>query len=211
VNQYTAVAVAWHVVILAGLVLLGFGWRPSNRLGAVALGAPALSVSGFAFTSGNPFNGTVFALLAIALAIAGSGAPQAPVRLAAPWATGAGALLIAFGLVYPHFLEGTTPLRYFYAAPTGLIPCPTLSLLIGFSLVADGFQRRAVPLLLGVVGLLYGVFGVFRLGVHLDVVLAVGAVAVLARGLGLDVSRRLPSALPDSAAGTTGQSPARCR
>ena len=62
----------------------------------------------------------------------------------------------------------------------GLIPCPTLSLVIGFTLLAGGFGSKAWSLVLVAAGTFYGLFGVARLGVVLDVVLAGGALCLLA-------------------------------
>jgi hypothetical protein len=56
---------------------------------------------------------------------------------------------------------------------------------IGVALVVDGLGSRAWALLLAGAGLFYGVFGVARLGVTLDVGLIVGAVGLLARGVKL--------------------------
>jgi hypothetical protein len=83
--------------------------------------------------------------------------------------------MISFGWVYPHFLESGNWFNYLYAAPTGLIPCPTLSITIGFALLANGLSSRVWSLFLAIIGLFYGLFGIFRLEVHLDVGLLVGA------------------------------------
>ena len=66
----TTIANDWRWLAIAGRVLLGVsivlflaGWRPSIRLFGSLLAAPLLSVSLTAWLSGNPFNGTVFAIL----------------------------------------------------------------------------------------------------------------------------------------------------
>jgi len=91
--------------------------------------------------------------------------------------------MAAFGLVYPHFTHTASAIGYLYAAPTGLVPCPTLSLAIGVALIADGLGSRAFALLLAAAGLFYGIFGVVRLGVTLDLGLIAGAAVLLARRL----------------------------
>jgi hypothetical protein len=53
-------------------------------------------------------------------------------------ATAIGVSMIAFGWLYPHFLESHPATTYLFAAPTGVIPCPTLSLVIGFALLSGG-------------------------------------------------------------------------
>ena len=98
--------------------------------------------------------------------------------------------------VYPHFFGISYPLpwvfgplAYLYAAPTGLIPCPTLSLVIGFALLGGGLGSRAWSISLAAVGLFYGLFGVMRLRVYWDIPLIFGAAALLAVAA---ASRRLP-------------------
>jgi hypothetical protein len=83
--------------------------------------------------------------------------------------------------VYPHFLHTRTWAEYIYAAPLGLIPCPTLSAVIGATLILGLLQSKAWSLAVALAGLLYGVIGVFRLGVGLDVALIAGA-TILAAG-----------------------------
>jgi len=87
--------------------------------------------------------------------------------------------MIIFGWVYPHFLEKSSLINYLYSAPTGLIPCPTLSIVIGFALLFNRFESKAWPLILSVISLFYGLFGIFRLKVMLDAGLLFGALFLL--------------------------------
>jgi hypothetical protein len=177
-NEAIAVAVAWHAVVLAGGVALALGWRPARRTAAALLVAPVVSVSAAAFGAGNAFNGAAFAVLAIGMAGLAVRFDAAPVQRAAAAPAMAGVVMIAFAWLYPHFLEGRSPAIYLAAAPTGLIPCPTLSLVIGFTLLAGAFGSRAWSLVVAAFGLFYGLFGVFRLGVRLDIALVAGALCL---------------------------------
>ena len=179
-NDWTALAVAWHILLALVVMAVILGWRPSRKVGATLLVLPLLSVSALAWLHGNPFNGIVFLLFAILLAVLGLSRPAARVTPAPGWARAAGVFLIAFGWIYPHFLEGASWLKYLSAAPTGLIPCPTLSMMVGFTLLANGFSSRAYSLSLGFLGMFYGAFGAFRLGVRIDLVLLAGAVVLTA-------------------------------
>jgi len=87
--------------------------------------------------------------------------------------------LIGFGWVYPHFLQTDTWLSYLYAAPAGLIPCPTLAVVIGASLAIGGLGSVAWSGVLCAMGAFYSLFGALHLGVDLDWVLLAGAVALL--------------------------------
>ena len=145
----------------------------------ILLALPLVSVSALAWLAANPFNGTFFALAGIGLAVIAAGLPRTRIQLAPPWAIVAGVLLFAFGWAYPHFLDTRSYLLYLYAAPTGLIPCPTLAIVTGLALIAGGLGSRAWSLVLGGTGIFYGLFGAMRLGVELDWVLPLGALIML--------------------------------
>ena len=92
-----------------------------------------------------------------------------------------GIMMIIFGLVYPHFISADSFLKYLYASPVGLIPCPTLSILIGFLLLFNGFGSQSITLTFIVFGLFYGIFGVLKLAVYLDIFLVFGTIALIVR------------------------------
>lgn len=178
-NDAVTASIAWHALTLLAVLALVFGWRPSRRLAGVLVAAPIASAGVVAFAYGNPFNGLL--LGALAAALVGIASRMGSERAArGPAATTAvGVVMIAFGWLYPHFLTFGPVTRYLVAAPMGLIPCPTLSLVIGFALLAGGLGSRAWSIVLAVVGLFYGLFGAARLGVRLDVALVGGAAALL--------------------------------
>jgi hypothetical protein len=178
-NQWWLLAVAWHAyfaVLLGGLLL---GVRPSQRVAGILLALPLLSVSLLAWTAANPFNGTLLAVAGVTLIALAFRLPAAPIRIAPPWVVVAGALMFVFGWVYPHFLDTFPPVAYLYAAPTGLVPCPTLSIVIGLALITGGLDSRLWTSILAATGLFYGLFGALRLGVTIDIVLLLGALLVL--------------------------------
>lgn len=179
-NQWQVLAVMWHLyfgVLVMGLMV---GQRPSKRVGALLLGIPLFSVSILAWITANPFNGAIFALVGLALIALAWRLPNEAIQLAPTWGVAAGVLMFLFGWIYPHFLDTTSFLPYLYAAPTGLVPCPTLSIVIGLSLMVDGFHSRKWSLVLGATGLFYGLFGALRLGVTLDFFLLFGAILLIA-------------------------------
>jgi hypothetical protein len=144
---------------------------------------PLLSVSGLAWATANPFNGLVFAATGLTLVSIAARFPRGPVVVGPTWAVITGAGMFVFGWVYPHFVEAPSPVTYAYAAPTGLIPCPTLSVAIGLTLVLRGMESVSWSLTLAAVGLFYGVFGAARLGVALDWVLLFGAALLVTLAL----------------------------
>jgi hypothetical protein len=174
-NGWRTLAVVWHVVFAAGLVALVVGWRPRRRLAGTLLAVPLASVSLVAWLSGNPFNGTTFAATALALAGIALRLPRDRIGIGARGLVVSGVGLTAFGWVYPHFLHTDSWATYLYAAPLGLIPCPTLSAVVGIALVFRGLDSRAWSLVLAAIGVVYGLIGWVRLGVTVDAVLLVGA------------------------------------
>ena len=178
-NDWRSLAVAWHLMLFGLLLPVVAGWRPSSRFVAQLLTTPVLSVSAVGWISGNPFNAVVFAALAVVLASAATGLRNARLELARPWLV-PGAALVAFGSTYPHFLSTESLAAYIYAAPFGLLPCPTLSVVIGITLMCGNFGSTVWTTTLMGAALLYGVLGVFRLGVVLDVGLLAGAMMLAA-------------------------------
>jgi len=178
-NDWQMLAIIWHVYFAVLALSLILGSRPSKRVAGILLGLPLLSVSALAWASANPFNGMVFTLTGTALLLISSRLPRENVRVAPLWAVVVGAFMFFFGWVYPHFLDVPTFLPYLYSAPTGLIPCPTLSIVIGLSVVLGGLGTRTWSIVLSVTGIFYSVFGALRLGVTLDWVLLLGALMVV--------------------------------
>jgi len=176
-NRAWPLAALWHAGLLALVIALLRGWRPRNGALLGMLAAPLASVSVLAFAEGNAFNGGVFAVLAVAGLVAASRATGL-VRLAASPVALVGAGLLAFAWFYPHFLE-TRPWLYLFAAPMGLVPCPTLAAVAGCTVACNGLGSRAWSLLVATAALFYGLFGMLRLGVWLDAGLLLAAAALL--------------------------------
>ena len=178
-NTYTWMAIIWHVLFYILIAALLLKWHPSNRTLSVLLSLPLLTVSFFAWITGNPFNGTLFLLFGILLIIFGARNPDVPINIRHSWSTVLGIVILAFGLLYPHFLESDNYFIYLYSAPTGLVPCPTLSTVIGFAILYNAFHSRTWSLILVVPGLIYGVIGTFRLQVYLDMVLLFASIILI--------------------------------
>lgn len=194
-NDGRPIAAFWHVFFALLAVLLICGKRLSRKTMGILLALPLISVSVAAWLANNPFNGIVFASVGVLMAwMSLSRLKMDGVSISAPWFLIPGIVMIAFGWVYPHFLESGSVLKYLAMAPTGLIPCPTLSIVIGFALVLRGLESRAVSWTLGLAGLFFGLIGTFRLGVGIDAVLILGALLLLAMPfLSRRASRKTPS------------------
>ena len=189
-NSWTILAVVWHVFFGAIIAAVVFGALPKKRPTGFMIILPLISVSVAAWKFGNPFNGAVFALVAVIAIVIGIKMQCRKAELAPLWALLPGAVMFLFGWIYPHFLDTTSFVPYLYSAPVGLVPCPTLSIAIGLVLILNGLGSFSFSLLLGIAGLFYGFVGVFRLGVGIDAILIAGAAVLLIRTFTLHPAHR---------------------
>lgn len=178
-NNYYLAAILWHIAAYVLLALLIAKWKPSNKILGTLLSLPLLSVAVFAWSSGNPFNGFLFSVLTFIIMVSGLRIVPGMLSLSKNPFIFFGILMVAFGLLYPHFLDHCSLIKYLYASPFGLIPCPTLSVIIGFALIYNSFGSRAIALTLILSGLFYGFFGVLKLAVYLDLFLVFGASSLM--------------------------------
>ncbi len=175
-NDWAWLAVGWHVALAAVTVSLAVGWRPSQRLLASLLSLPLLSVALVAAATRNPFNGAVFAALFVLLLRGALRQSTRPVTAASSAWRAPAVALFAIGWAYPHFVNASSWAVYGYASPFGLLPCPTLLVITGMTLLFAGPASRRWTVWLFAADVLYGVIGVLVLRVSLDVCLMAGAI-----------------------------------
>ncbi len=178
-NKWQPIAIFWHVYFTIFILTLIFGIRPSKRVSGILLSLPLLSVSTLFWLAGNPFSGITFAISGCALIIIAGRLPAERVRLSLLWIRVSGLFMVIFGWIYPHFLETDSIITYLHSAPTGLIPCPTLSIVIGIVMILGFLDSRAYSIVLGAMGIFYGSFGVMFLSATLDFILLLGAIFIL--------------------------------
>lgn len=182
-NQFNYIAIIWHILFYLLIIALLANWQPSNRILGIMIALPLLSVAVLAWIYGNPFNGITFSLAALLLLFFAIKTSNQPIITSQTIYVVIGIMMIIFGLIYPHFAETNSFFKYLYSSPFGLVPCPTLSVLIGFALVFNGFGSQAINLVLVIFGLFYGLFGAFKLGVYLDLGLIFGTGTLLVKYL----------------------------
>jgi hypothetical protein len=176
-ESYIWLAILWHLAVFT--VMARKGWRPKQRHAAQLLLLPLISVGVLGWVHNNPFQGLVFLVLTFILGLMSFQLANRPVTLHRKWTFPVGIFALLYALVYPHFLEGQSAWLYLVAAPIGVVPCPSLSLVSGFSLLFSGFYSRAWQAVCAVSGLFYAVFGIFVLGVWLDLGLLMITVSML--------------------------------
>ena len=116
-NQYSNLAIVWHVILLIIIAALSAGWKPGNSLMILLLSSLLMSVSMFAGMEGNFFNAAFFAFLVILSIYATLRSDNGSIKGDRSWPDIAGLFLIVFGLIYPEFLTTGSLLEYSYAAP----------------------------------------------------------------------------------------------
>jgi len=189
-NNYTLISISWHIVIYISIIMLLLVlWRPTYKMTVIFLSLPFATVALLAWFNGNPFNGILFSILTVYSLIIGRKLSQKVLKYSSWPYRLAGILLLFFGLWYPHFLDTYSVLAYLYAAPTGLIPCPTLSVAIGTALIFNGFNSNSLKIIFLCYGFFYSLFGILKLGVYLDFVLLIGTVVLLIQFLQFRVQK----------------------
>ncbi len=181
----TPLAIAWHVVLGLAIIAIIIGWRPARKIGALLLLIPFISVLVVSFFYDSRFSFAVFFVFAIVLAVLALRMKPDCVYHPPSWGVIFGWLMIFFAWIYPHFGTGSSWLFYLYGSPLGLVPCPTLSMVVGFALLADGFRSRGWTWVLIVLGLFYGLYGAIRLGVWIDIFLLLGTLMLVAEAVTL--------------------------
>lgn len=179
-NEYSTIAIIWHTVFYLIIIALLAKWHPSNRFLATLMCLPLLSVAILAYVSGNPFNGTIFSILSLLILYFGLKTSSQSISNSQWVFFITGIIMVVFGLIYPHFIDKSL-MKYLFSTPVGLIPCPTLSIIIGFVLIFNAFGSQAINLIFIVSGLFYGIVGVLKLGVYIDLFLIFGSLTLLLR------------------------------
>jgi hypothetical protein len=166
-SKYMVIAIGWHLLIyLLLLILVISKTKPGRGWVAIFISLPVFSVALVSAFAESYFNSIVFFLLTALILFFTLKSHQTiiPARRSNP----IGIIIAACGLLYPHFTED---IRWiFFTAPVGLIPCPSLLLSTGL-LIYFGSTSKAISITFIIAGLFYGLFGVFRLNVLIDLLL----------------------------------------
>jgi len=174
-NDWPLVATLWHLFFAGLAVAVIANYRPSRREMGLYLVLPFISVSGLGWLYGMPFIGASFAFTGLLLYLATFFLGHDEAAPGPSWMVAAGVVLFVAGWAYPHFLDTVSNWPYAYRGPAGLIPCPTLLVLTGFTLVLGGLGSGVWCWTLVVLGMAYGLMGTLWLDVTLDWVLVAGA------------------------------------
>jgi hypothetical protein len=174
-NRWDLLATAWYLYFAILSIGLVSGIRPTKPVGGALLALPLLPVSIYAWLATDSFDAILTGMVGITLLLIAMRLSEEKITFEPSWRVGVGILLITAGWLYFPLLQGYSTVLSFYTAPAELVPCPTLMLIIALSLMTDGLGSRPWSLVLGAAGLFYGINGVMRLGISMDLFLIVGA------------------------------------
>lgn len=163
-----------HVIILSTLavLLMSNNGKVRRLVFQAALSVLFLSVTVNAFIYGNPFHAVTFLILTVtALVQLCFGKKNIEITRSRTTLTIA-FFFIFIGIWYPDFI-GKNLFMLLFVSPAGVIPCPTLLTSIGLmTLVSSGISKTQY-IITAIMGLIYGIIGVFVLKVYLDIALLV--------------------------------------
>lgn len=131
-----------------------------------------LSVTVHALVFGNPFHAATFGLLAAVSMVQLIRSKDTLQRSQTKWMSAIAIVAIFLGLWYPEFVDKGA-LMLLMVSPVGVIPCPTLLTTIGLLiLIMPGVSKLQYVITI-IMGLIYGVIGVFVFKVYLDITLLI--------------------------------------
>lgn len=131
-----------------------------------------LSVTVNAFINGNPFHLATFAILSIIALRELIGRNQVVISASNNVTIFVAFIFLFIGVWYPEFVH-TTPLAMLFISPMGIVPCPTLIVILSlFSLNSSGISKIQYIATI-IIGAVYAVIGVFLFKVYLDAALGI--------------------------------------
>lgn len=131
-----------------------------------------LSISILSIVNGNPFNFLTFFVLSVFAFIE---IIKAKNEITTPKISIKTILCLVFiliGMWYPHFVNAH-PALLIFLSPVGVLPCPSLYVLLGLLNLYHPQVNKSLFTATALIGLFYGITGVFVLNVALDIPLLI--------------------------------------
>jgi hypothetical protein len=161
-----------HMLILASILALFLvsNLKIQRYLYDGVLFILAASVAVISIIIGNPFNLIAFGILAIISVVELIQGKNEVARPKLNFNTIVSLIFIFIGFWYPEFVK-TDILSMLAISPVGTIPCPTLLVLLGMINLIVPQVNKVQFISTLVLGIFYGLTGVFQLKVYLDIAL----------------------------------------
>lgn len=164
-----------HLFIIASLVLIFRLKNAKQRIDVIEgmMLVLFMSVTINAVIFGNPFHAITFGIMTITQGYLFANRKK---ETGMVWdfrlnfRTVMAFLFIVLGLWYPELVKANM-IESLLISPVGVIPCPTLITALGFLNLLFPYINKKQFLVTVFFGIVYGLIGTFKLGVHFDVVL----------------------------------------
>ncbi len=173
-NHSLWVNLSMHILVY--MTLLAIFSKTKEKLRSLifqgVLSTLFLSVTINAVVFGNPFHAVTFGILALS-SLVQLFVSKETIQITNSKGILAIALFFIFmGLWYPEFVDKNA-LLLLVVSPVGVIPCPTLLTTIGLMTLTIPSVNKFQYLITIIMGIVYGVIGVFVFKVYLDITLLV--------------------------------------
>jgi hypothetical protein len=178
-NKNTNINLIIHVIILVALIC--FSLIKKDKIKYLIANSTililSLSIVVHAFIYGNPFHLITFIVLAAGTLLAlYKGRDEKNIKFDA--FSVISLIIIGMGFWYPEFVS-TSTLGYFMYSPVGIVPCPTLLVILGLLTLLYPRINKAHYITAVLMGFIYGIIGTFVLKVSLDISLLLVATYAL--------------------------------
>ena len=173
-NNSMWVNFSMHIIALLALFSIFVVTKENLRrwIFQAAVSILFISVTINALAFGNPFHAVTFGILALT-ALVQLFVNKGNIQIAEnKWIMASALFFIFMGLWYPDFVNKDA-LMLLVVSPVGVIPCPTLLTTIGLLMLIVPSVHRFQFIITIIMGIVYGVIGVFILEVHLDITLLI--------------------------------------
>ncbi|MCD4696835.1 MAG: hypothetical protein K8S16_11415 [Bacteroidales bacterium] len=92
-----------------------------------------------------------------------------------------GIIGLLLGFWYLHWVESPVFLNALLYSPLGVVNCPTMVTICGFLCLTDKPRHSTLEIIVALITLYFGFFGIFRLGAYVDVALIVCSLFLIFR------------------------------
>lgn len=180
-----------HLIVLAALVFIFLGKNAKTKSllvdGAVVILTLSVTITGLKY--GNPVHALTFAVITVfALFELVQGKNDFTIRKT-DFQTVLALLFLFIGFWYPEFVK-TSFVRSLLFSPAGIIPCPTLLIILGLLTLAYPNVNKVQYIITLIMGVFYGFVGVFQLKVYLDIALIVMVICAIFRYFKTPIQRQ---------------------
>lgn len=163
-----------HLMVLTAMLVLIFGKNTKNKKWVVdgVICLLFISIVSVAIVYGNPFHLLTMGLLAIFAVIELWQGKNEFITPKINLHTLIAFVSIIIGFCYPEFVKAN-PIGLLLVSPAGIVPCPTLLIVLGLLTLAYPKVNKIQYLMTVLIGTFYGVTGVFQLKVFLDMAIII--------------------------------------